>query len=62
MMLRPVVLMADEILRTPILKEKWGANAQGYLELAEQVFKKWDSRDCWRGESGWSMGRASLWD
>lgn len=48
MMLRPVVLMADEILRTPILKGKWGANAQGYLELAEQVFKKWDSRDCWR--------------
>ncbi len=48
MMLRPIVLMADEIMRTPALKEKWGAKAQGYLELAGQVFKKWDSRDCWR--------------
>ena len=48
MMLRPVVLMADEILKTAALKEKWRAKAQDYLELAVQVFQKWDSRDCWR--------------
>ena len=48
MMLRPVVLMADEILKTAALNEKWRAKAQGYLELAGQVFQKWDSRDCWR--------------
>lgn len=48
MMLRPIVMMADEILKTPALKEKWGARAQSYLDLAEQTFKKWDSRDCWR--------------
>lgn len=48
MMLRPVVLMADEILKTPALKEKWASKAQNYVELAEQTFQKWDSRDCWR--------------
>lgn len=48
MMLRPVVLMADEILKTPALKTKWGSKAQSYLELAEQTFQKWDSRDAWR--------------
>jgi hypothetical protein len=48
MMLRPVVLMADRILKTPALKEKWQAKAQDYLQLAGQIFQKWDSRDCWR--------------
>jgi hypothetical protein len=48
MMLRPVVLMANEILKTPALKTKWGTKAQSYLELAEQTFQKWDSRDAWR--------------
>jgi hypothetical protein len=51
MLLRPVVLMADEILRTPALKAKWGAKAQSYLELAEQTFQKWDARDSWREAS-----------
>ena len=46
--LRPVVLLADEILRTPALKDKFGPQAQAYLKLAEQVFEKWDSRGCWR--------------
>jgi hypothetical protein len=46
--LRPVVLMADEILKTPALKDKFGSQAQAYLKLAEQVFEKWDSRGCWR--------------
>src|SRR4029077_11285024 len=48
MLLRPVVLMADRILKTPALKEKWQAKAQDYLQLAGQIFQKWDSRDCWR--------------
>jgi len=46
--LRPIVLMADEIQRTPALKEKFGLQAQAYLKLAGQVFEKWDSRGCWR--------------
>jgi len=52
MMLRPIVLMADEILKTPALREKWGAKARSYLDLAEETFKKWDSRDCWREVKG----------
>lgn len=48
MALRPVVLMADEILKTPALKQKYGAKAESYIKLAEQIFKKWDSRGCWR--------------
>ena len=48
MMLRPVVLMAEEIRRTPALAAKWSDKAQSYLQLAEEIFQKWDSRDCWR--------------
>ncbi len=48
MMLRPIVLMASEIMKTPTLEMKWGAKARHYLELAGHVFEKWDSRDCWR--------------
>jgi len=46
--LRPVVLMADEALKTPALKDKFRSRAEAYLKLAEQVFEKWDSRGCWR--------------
>jgi hypothetical protein len=52
MMFRPIVLMAQEILKTPALKEKWGARAQSYINLAGEIFKKWDSRDCWREVNG----------
>ena len=45
--LRPVVLMAGTILKTPALKEKYGQKAEGYIRLAEQVFEKWD-----RGAAG----------
>lgn len=47
--LRPLVLLADAILKSqePVLKDKQ-ATAQEYLRLAEQVFEKWDSRGCWR--------------
>jgi hypothetical protein len=48
MALGPMVLMADTVRRTPALKEKYGEKARQYLELAEQVFDKWDSRGCWR--------------
>ncbi|HVY70748.1 MAG TPA: hypothetical protein VHH73_12530, partial [Verrucomicrobiae bacterium] len=48
MMLRPVVLMADRICKTPTLNAKWGDAARGYIDLAERVFAKWDSRACWR--------------
>jgi hypothetical protein len=46
--LRPVVLMAGEILKTPALKEKYGKKAEEYIRLAESIFEKWDSRGCWR--------------
>jgi hypothetical protein len=54
--LRPVILMADEIQRTPALKDKFGSQAQVYLKLAEQVFEKWDSRGCWR-----EVANGGLW-
>jgi hypothetical protein len=46
--LRPAVLMAGVILKTPALKAKYGEKARGYLRLAEQVYEKWDRRGCWR--------------
>jgi hypothetical protein len=48
MALRPIVLIADEILKTPTLKEKFGKQAEAYLALAGRVFEKWDARGCWR--------------
>ena len=48
MALRPVVLMAGTILKTPALKAKYGQKAEDYIRLAEQVFEKWDRRGCWR--------------
>jgi hypothetical protein len=46
--LRPIVLMADEIRRTPALKEKFGTRAEAWLQLGGQIFQKWTSRGCWR--------------
>jgi hypothetical protein len=48
MALRPVVLMAGEIQKTPALKQRYGTKADGYLKLSEQIFQKWDARGCWR--------------
>ncbi len=48
MMLRPIVLMAAKIQKDPGLNEKYGGKARDYLELAEKIFEKWHSRDCWR--------------
>jgi hypothetical protein len=46
--LRPLVLMADTILKTPTLKEKHGRKAEEHLKLSEQIFEKWSARGCWR--------------
>lgn len=46
--LRPLVLMAETILKTPVLKEKHGRKAEEYLKLSEQIFEKWNARGCWR--------------
>jgi hypothetical protein len=48
MFLRPLVLAAGEILKTPALKKDYGAKAEEYLRLSEQTFEKWDSRSAWR--------------
>jgi hypothetical protein len=48
MALRPMVLMAGEILKTPALKARYGAKARHYIKLSEQVFEKWNSRGAWR--------------
>jgi hypothetical protein len=48
MYLRPMVLMAGEILKSPDLKEQYGAKAREYLNLSERTFEKWDSRGAWR--------------
>ena len=48
MVLRPVVFGAAAIRKTPALQDRWGDKAQSYLKFAEQIFQKWDSRDCWR--------------
>jgi hypothetical protein len=45
--LRPMVLMADVILKTPSLRQKHAEKAEGYVKLAEDVFDKWEDRGCW---------------
>ena len=53
---RPIVLMAKEILSTPVLKQEHGWRADRWLELAAQMFAKWESRGCWR-----EVGEGGLW-
>jgi hypothetical protein len=48
MALRPIVLMAGEILKSPKLNDKYGPRAQAWIKLAEQVYEKWDARGGWR--------------
>ena len=45
---RPLVRMAQEIMNVPVLKEKFGPHATAWLNLAAQMFEKWDARGCWR--------------
>ncbi len=48
MVFRPIVLMADEMIKNPALKEKYGAKGESYLKLAEQLYAKWVERGGWR--------------
>jgi hypothetical protein len=48
MALRPVLLMAQEIRKTPALKAKYGTKADSYVKLSEQVYEKWNTRGGWR--------------
>ena len=52
MALRPMVLMAGEMLKNPALKAKYGQKAQAYIKLSERIFEKWDSRGAWREVKG----------
>jgi hypothetical protein len=52
MLLRPMVLMAAHIQKTPALVAQWGSKAEAYLKLAGEIFRKWDSRSCWREVKG----------
>jgi hypothetical protein len=47
MVFRPIVLMSGEILKHRALKDKYGAKAESYLKLAEQLYEKWDQRGGW---------------
>jgi hypothetical protein len=48
MALRPVTLMAGQILNDPALKTRHQAKAEDYLKLSQQTFQKWDQRGAWR--------------
>lgn len=52
MVLRSAVLMFNEIVKTPALKEKYGAKAEEYLKLSELIYEKWDKRGAWRDTGG----------
>ena len=54
--LQPLVLMAGEILKTPVLQAQFRAPAKRWLRLAGQIFEKWDARGCWR-----SVPAGGLW-
>ena len=56
MLLRPVVLAAARIRATPTLQSRWGSRADAYIKFAEEIFRKWDSRDCWR-----AVAAGGLW-
>jgi hypothetical protein len=48
MALLPIVLMAREIRQNPVLKSKYQAKAESYLNLSSKIFEKWDQRGAWR--------------
>jgi len=52
MALRPVVLIAGEILKDPKLKARYGKKATSYIKLSEHIFKKWEKRGAWRDAEG----------
>lgn len=55
MLLKYVVLISDQILKTPSFEEKFAAKARNYIKLAEQIFEKWDRRGAWRNTTGGGM-------
>jgi len=55
MVLHYIVLMSDQILKTPLLAERFAPRAVKYIRLSEQIFEKWDKRGAWRGTA---RGRA----
>ena len=46
--LRPAVLLNLAIAQNPALKAKYGAKARHYLDVSDQVYRKWISRGAWR--------------
>ncbi|MGA2748015.1 MAG: hypothetical protein ABSG59_04495 [Verrucomicrobiota bacterium] len=48
MALRPLVLAAGDIVKSPPLHGEFLASAQAWLDLAERTFAKWIERGCWR--------------
>lgn len=48
MLLRPMVLMAESLRDSATVSAAWKAESVRYLEFAERIFFKWDSRSCWR--------------
>jgi hypothetical protein len=72
--LRPALVLAAAILKSPELSAKYGDRAKAWIALAEQNFAKWDARGCWRqlkvggvwvvptfgldGKGGWTEGYA----
>jgi hypothetical protein len=48
MAMRPLVLMADEIQKSPPLKARHYSRAEGWLKLAKRTHEKWMARGCWR--------------
>jgi hypothetical protein len=60
MVFAPVVLMAAEIKSTPVLRQKFGARAAAYIQLAEQIFEKWDMRGAWRDTDNGGMVSVEL--
>ena len=50
----PMLSFAEVVLKDPQLKQKYGASAQKYVELAERdLFEKWDKRGTWKEDRDW---------
>ncbi len=55
MVFRPIVLMANEMVKNPALKEKYGAKGESYLKLADELYAKWVERGGWRETANGGM-------
>jgi hypothetical protein len=52
MMLRPMVLMAGQVLKNHTLDREYAARAVDYIRFSEEAYTKWDSRGAWREIKG----------